>query len=126
MEMSVPIVMVKTAGFTGINRRPAIDFCRGAAENICLRRPFHIVADEQIDLAVPVISHPCGGSGPTRVLDAALLRHVREPASAVPIRNVMEEAAAPYGCNEQVFITVVIEVSDSHSHSLHRQVKSNL
>ena len=101
----------RAVGFRGaIERAPQVD----------LRRPLHVVGDEQVQLAVAVVIEPCGAGAEIRVLDAGRLCDVAELAVAL----VVEQAVAFERGDVDVVAAVVIVVGDGDAHAVHLDVEA--
>src|SRR5258707_13716899 len=77
----------------------------------------HIVRDEKIELPVIIVVQECRSSGPARIANICLCRHIRKRAvSIVPEKVVWTETG-----HVQVIETVVIVVARRDTHA-----KSNI
>ncbi len=80
-----------------------------------LEREAHVVGDEQVQVAIPVVVQEAASGSPARlgVQEPRRLRHVREGSVAVvPVEGVLPEAGA-----EEIFEAVVVVVPDADSGS---------
>ena len=91
------------------------------AEDVVLRRPLDVVADEQVEQAVAVEIEPERRGAERRPAgEAARSGHVEERALAgVPEQPVLSDAG-----DEQVGIAVVVEVADGGAHSVELDIEA--
>ena len=86
------------------------------AVQIAVERPLHVVPHDQIQAPIPVVIHPSGSSAEfVWPGEAGLLRHVRERAVSVVVKQT---ALAERG-HEQVVVAVVIVIAHGHSQAKH-------
>ena len=92
-----------------------------AAEHVVLRRPLHVVADEEIEQAVAVEVEPQRRRAERRAAaEAARLRDVDERALA----GIAEQPVLADAGDEEVGKAVVVEVADGDAHPVHLHVEA--
>ena len=104
-----------------LGRAVGLLFTIDAAEDIVLRRPFHVVAHEQIEKSVAVEVEPqrrCAERRPTG--EAARPRDVGEGAFAVVVKEpVLSDAR-----DQQIGKAVVVVIADRDAHPVHLNVET--
>src|SRR3989442_3210744 len=83
------------------------------AEEVSLRSPVHVTADEEVEQTVAVEVEPGGGGAPARVGDACPRSNFLEAAA-----QVVEEVVSSERGDVDVFLAVVVVVADRGSHAL--------
>ena len=124
-KRAVAAIVPKTDGSTFVGFRRAVRFVfavEGAIE-IALRRPLHIVADDEVQVAILVVVDPSGaGAEFFRSLHACFLRDIGEGAVAI----VVKEAALAVRGDEKIVEAVIVVVPDGHSQPKHFNVEPSL
>ena len=81
-----------------------------------LRRPLHVVADEQVQQAIAVVIEPQGGRAEgASAAQSGGLGNVDERAAAV----VLKEAVLPHAGDQDIGEAVVVVIADRHAHAVH-------
>src|SRR6185369_2968772 len=101
--------------FVRLRRAVRLVFAVERAEEICLRRPVDVVADEEIELAVVVIVEPGGARGKTWIADAGGFGYVEKLAAA----EVVEEMVWADAGDVDVGVAVVVVVSRGDADAIH-------
>ncbi len=92
-----------------------------AAENVVLRRPAHVVADEQVEQAVAVVIDPERGSAePLAGLEAGGASDIGKFAVTV----IAEEMALADAGDENVGEAVVVVIADGYAHAVHFDIEA--
>ena len=86
-------------------------------------RPFDVVADEQIQIAIVVVVEPAGTGAPLRIdtADIGVVSHIDELATVVAEQPILADRR-----KEQVRVAVVVVVSASDTHAVEGDVESDL
>ena len=92
---------------------------RQRAEQVGLGRPVHVVADEQVEMAVGVIVEPQGGGREAGVADPRRVGDVREGAVA----RAPEQAVGPQHGQIDVHVPVVVEVGGGPAQAVQGDVE---
>ena len=93
----------------------------GAAEDIVLGRPAHIIANEKVQQSIPIIIKPQSGSAEALTPEQATrARGVHESTSA----GVAKKSALPHASDENVGETIIIVIADGHAHAVDLDVEA--
>jgi len=123
LEGSVAAVAKKPTRVPAIGLRGAVGFVFAVqtAEDIGVGRPLNIVADKQVQQSIPIVVEPDGGSAEAfAIAKTACFGDIYKG----PLPRVLEEAILADTGNQDVRETIVVVVSDRHSHAVHLHIKS--
>src|SRR5262249_45658243 len=90
------------------------------AKYVELRRPFHVVADKEIEEAIAIEIKPEGG-GTERAASAQPGRSRYIDEGALP--GISQQAILPHAGNKNVGESIIIVVADGDAHAVHFQVE---
>ena len=108
-----------------VRLRSAVGFVRSVerAVQIALLGPLHVIRNDQVQLAVPVVVHPRRAGGKfIRVPTSRGLGHIGER----PVTIVVKEMALSERGDEEIVVSVVVVVADRRAEAKHRNRQSGL
>lgn len=126
-ESGLPFVPVKNTGITRVDFRSSIGLRRSVQcmKQISLRRPLNVIADEQIQVTVPVVIQPGGSHRPgicpaQRVtIHTQLLRNVPEHTIVVSKKHVVADSR-----HVDVGISISVIVTECRAHAVDADVRT--
>ena len=117
LECSVTAVPIQAVRQALEHARVAVDRDAAgaiAAEGIRIRRPAHVVHDQEVEAAVVVVVEPAAGHGPLAAADARPPRHVLEPTVAA----IVQQLVLSHAGDEEIDVTVVVVVGRGGPHGI--------
>src|SRR6266481_2076063 len=122
-EGAVATIAEKPAGFSAVSFGRAIGFIFSVqtAKDVVFGRPVHIIADEEIEMAVAIVIEPEGRCAEGRAAGkTAGLRYVAKRAFA----RVHKQAILPHTGDQDVRESIVIVISDGNAHAVEFDIES--
>ena len=119
----VAAIVKEPAGGAAIGFGRAIGFVLAveAAENVVLRRPLHVIADEQVEQAIAIVVEPQrGGAEALALAESAGIGHVHECSLA----GVMEQAVLTDAGDEDVREAIVVVIADRDAHAIQFDIEA--
>ena len=120
-ERAVAVVVEQLTAFPRKRLRPAVGFVLAVqrAADVGLGGPFHVMADKQIQLAIPVIVDKSRARAPAARGHARFRGHVGERAiSVVVVQHVVRKTR-----DVNVRIAVVVVIADGNPHAINAAVR---